>query len=151
MRFATCMLKISWKGLLSDQSSQKICSVLQIGIFRMASEFFIRAWQGWSGPGGWWVYSEDPQWGSWGKIVNKNSILRISGAEFELIKVLFYSCKSQNFYGMILRSPWFWKGKFNILLLIVLGATTQMLITAYKLRGIFRTQSNICDGAFLWK
>ena len=47
----------------------------------------------------------------------KKSILRISKAGFGPTKVLFYSFKSQNFYGFILRSPWFCKGKFNRFLL----------------------------------
>ena len=33
---------------------------------------------------------KDPQWGSWDKIAKKYSILKISKAEFGLIKVLFY-------------------------------------------------------------
>ena len=43
----------------------------------------------------------------------KHSFFKISEAEFGLIKVLFYSSKSQNFYGIILRSHWFSKGKLN--------------------------------------
>ena len=50
--------------------------------------------------------------GALGKIVKK-SILKISKAEFGLNRELFYSSKSQNFYGIVLGSLWFWKGKFN--------------------------------------
>ena len=44
----------------------------------------------------------------------KNPVLKIS--KLGLIKVLLYSSKSQNFYGIILlpkKNSWFWKGKFN--------------------------------------
>ena len=49
--------------------------MLQIKIFRMASDFSVWTEQGWSEPEGWLAFSKDPQWGFWGKITKKHSIL----------------------------------------------------------------------------
>ena len=94
--------------------------VLQIRIFRIACDFFVWVQQRLSGQGVWLAFAKDPLGGSWGEIVQKNSILKISKAEFGLTKELFYSSKSQNLYGIILRSPWLGKGKFNHRVSIVL-------------------------------
>ena len=85
--------------------------------------------------GGWRAFSKDPQSRSWGKVTQKNSIVKISKVEFGLIKVLFYSLKSQNFYGIILlqkRSPWFWK-KLNHSVLIVSWKCLVLTWNAHRL------------------
>ena len=79
-------------------------AVLQIRTFRMVSDFLpsiarmIRT-------RGWLAFSKELQWGSWGEIAKKKLNL-------EDIKSRIWT-KSHNFYGIILGSPWFWKGKFN--------------------------------------
>ena len=46
-------------------------------------------------------------------LLHEKSNLMISKAEFGLNEVLCYSSKVQNFYGILLGSPWIWEGKFN--------------------------------------
>ena len=57
-------------------------------------------------------------------------------SEFRLIKVLINSSNSYNFYAFAFLRK-------------VLGFEKENSITAYKLRDIFRTQSKICNKAFL--
>ena len=72
----------------------------------MAGDFFVRAEQR-SGPGGWLIFSKDSERGFWGKISKKDSILKISKAEFGIIEVSLYSSRSKKVYDMILRNYWF--------------------------------------------
>ena len=97
-----------------------------------------------------------------GRNFENKLILKISKSEFELIKVLLYFSKPQNFYGIILLQKRSSQSEYTDCLIkmfstnlnctqIALGATMQMPITTYKRRSIFRTQSNICDETFFVK
>ena len=93
IKFYTCNIIINalWTIQRRFQITNETSTVLQIRVFRMAGDFFVRALQGWSG-----------LLGKSTKSQKTKPILKISKAEFGLFKVLFYSYKSQNFYSIIL-------------------------------------------------
>ena len=91
----------------------------------MAGDFFIQAYEWWSGPGSCLAFSKTPNGGPGAKSQKKNSILKIS-------KVLFYSSKSQDFYGIVVGNPWIWKRKFNHSVLI--ASLKSLVLTQIGLR-----------------
>ena len=93
-----------WKGEMKEDQRlfhMPKMYLMQLGFWHVKYERF------WGGAG---ASIKTPKW------VFRGKIMKISKAEFGLIKVWFYYCKSQNFYGIILlqkRRPRFSKGKFN--------------------------------------
>ena len=66
-----------------------------------------------------------PPMGALGQNHKTNSILKIS-------KVLFYSSKSHDFYGIVVGKPWIWKRKFNHSVLI--ASLKSLVLTQIGLR-----------------
>ena len=67
---------------------QQSHAVLQIRTFRMAGDF-LRSIARMIRTRGWLAFSKELQWGSWGEIAKKKSILKISKAEFGLSLTIF--------------------------------------------------------------